>query len=168
MVSDALKEASAVLQDAGVEIKAAEQTIAGSSDPKTTEDKSDGHFANYAEYNKTLRTWFVTFGIGGPFLLLTNEAVAAKFADGQLLRWIVYPFLAACSLQVLLAVMNKTSSWYCYHFYEERPKTKDKMRWYHRFAISLGGHSWIDLLFDVGSLALFGISVVSIVLKLVP
>ncbi len=28
-----------------------------------------GSFAAYSEYNKTLRTWLVAFGIGGPALL---------------------------------------------------------------------------------------------------
>jgi len=36
---------------------------------KTALDEASGHFGNYAEYNKLLRTWFVAFGIGGPTLL---------------------------------------------------------------------------------------------------
>jgi hypothetical protein len=37
------------------------------------EEDAVGTFQAYAEYNKTLRTWFVAFGIGGPALFLVND-----------------------------------------------------------------------------------------------
>ena len=34
-------------------------------------------FANYMEYNKALRTWFVTFGLGGVSIFLINDKLGA-------------------------------------------------------------------------------------------
>jgi hypothetical protein len=35
-------------------------------------ERAAGHFSNYAEYNKLLRSWFVAFGIGGIALFLVS------------------------------------------------------------------------------------------------
>ncbi len=33
----------------------------------------DGYYKVYEEYSKTLRTWFVAYGIGAPVLVLNND-----------------------------------------------------------------------------------------------
>ena len=43
-----------------------------------TEASGGGHFENYAEYAKTLRSWLVAYGIGGPVLFLTNKDAPEK------------------------------------------------------------------------------------------
>jgi len=61
---------------------------------------SAAHFANYQEYNKALRTWFVTFGLGAPALFLVNDKLWPKFdAYGHHTRIVVY-YLIGCAVQV--------------------------------------------------------------------
>ncbi len=38
----------------------------GESSPVPTVDDGAGHYAAYEEHARTLRTWLVTYGIGGP------------------------------------------------------------------------------------------------------
>lgn len=39
------------------------------------------YFESYNEYNKILRSWFVAFGIGGPVIFLTNDALYVDFLE---------------------------------------------------------------------------------------
>jgi hypothetical protein len=56
----------------------------------------------YDEFAKTLRTWLVAYGIGGPVLLLTNETVRQAIAKSGAARCIAGTFLLGVGLQVLL------------------------------------------------------------------
>ncbi len=75
-----------------------------------TTDRAE-YFAAYEEYSKVLRTWFVAYGIGGPVLLLTNEALAKAIKTSGQGRGLAALFLIGVGLQVVLAAMNKFSMW---------------------------------------------------------
>src|SRR5882757_5982020 len=69
-------------------------------------DDARAQFANYQEYNKLPRTWFVAFGIGGLVLLYTRPDLLEKL--GEVDRdWIIWAFLAGSAIQVVLASVNK-------------------------------------------------------------
>jgi hypothetical protein len=53
-------------------------------------------FGDYDRYAKVLRAWFVAYGVGGPVLLLTNEAVRDKIADSRLVRCIAFHLPDRC------------------------------------------------------------------------
>lgn len=115
--------------------------------------EAESLFKAYEEYAKTLRTWFVAYGIGGPVLLLTNEAVRGKVAASGLAHTLGAAFLSAVAAQVCLAFLNKTVLWANY-FAELRPALAKTRRY--RFAAWIGEQYWIDVVIDIGSMILFG------------
>ena len=72
------------------------------------------HYTAYSDYAKTLRTWLVAYGIGGPVLLVTQERLATRVIASGCARWIVCIFLAAVAIQVILAFVNKWITWIQY------------------------------------------------------
>lgn len=109
-------------------------------------------FANYSEYNKTLRAWLVAYGIGGPVLLLTNEKISTKFSSAPNKKFIVYLFLAGVACQVLLAFLNKWCAWYVYAGEAERSyrhtRTYKAWNW-------INSKPQIDFVLDSTSVILF-------------
>lgn len=120
-------------------------------DPTRTAE-AESLFRAYEEYAKTLRTWFVAYGIGGPVLLLTNEKVQEKIAASGQARTIALFFLLGVVGQVVLAFVNKTALWANYYA-ELNPHLVTQKRY--RFAAWLAEQFWIDFLLDVAALWLF-------------
>ena len=115
--------------------------------------EAESLFKAYEEYAKTLRTWLVAYGIGGPVLLLTNEAVRGRVVASGSARHIGALFLGAVGAQVGLAFLNKTVLWANY-FAQLRPELADTKRY--RFASWVAEQYWFDALVDVASLLMFG------------
>ena len=122
--------------------------------------KHEDHWSNYVEYNKTLRTWFVTFGIGGPVLLLLNPSLLIAVKEDGRAHWVVGLFLLGCLLQIGIAITNKTVSWYMYC--GERDAARRTGKWYRRCE-SLSELFWLDLTVDLLTLLAFGLAVVLLV-----
>ncbi len=113
------------------------------------------YFKAYEEYSKVLRTWFVAYGIGGPVLLLTNEALAKAVKISGQGKSLAALFLIAVALQVVLAALNKFSMWGIY-FGEFKQAFKSTLRY--RICQWFSDAFWIDLLIDVLTLSLFAIA----------
>ena len=113
---------------------------------------SDELYKAYEEYSKTLRTWFVAYGVGAPVLFLTNDQVAAKIAKSGDARQIATLFLVGVGLQIILAMVNKTSMWGCYYG-EQNPKFKTTYRW--KLADWVSEQFWFDFIIDLVTLILF-------------
>jgi len=123
-------------------------------------EQASGYFGNYAEYNKLLRTWFVAFGIGGPALLYTRPELLEKLSDLHR-SWVIWAFLAGSGIQVFLAALNKYLSWQEYRFLTLKAANPDRRRsWIERSGAWISGQFWIDVLFDLSSMALFGYSII--------
>ena len=60
---------------------------------KPVEVESRQSFITYTEYSKTLRTWLVTYGIGGPILFISQDQIATKLAASTDKSCIIYLFL---------------------------------------------------------------------------
>jgi hypothetical protein len=59
---------------------------------------SDGYFKVYEEHMKTLRAWFVAYGIGGPVLFVTlKEFAATVIASGNSRSIGIFSYLASFS-----------------------------------------------------------------------
>jgi len=110
------------------------------------------NFSSYVEYNKILRTWLVAFGIGGPALLIVNEKLIVKLSAVNELGWIAGVFFLGVSLQVLGALINKYTNWIIY-FGEVDESFQEKNRY--TLALWLGRQLWIDIIFDLTSMAAF-------------
>lgn len=118
-------------------------------------DEEGTHFANYAEYSKTLRSWLVAYGIGGPVLFLTNKDAPAKVSESPYLGLIITLFVAGVALQIFLAFINKWAAWQMYkgacvngHQVTRTYRTWD---W-------INSQSWIDFLIDLGVLISFSVA----------
>lgn len=114
--------------------------------------ESEGYYSVYEDYARSLRSWFVAYGVGGPVLLLTNESVREKVARSGEARSIAIFFLMGVALQVCLAAMNKTLMW-CMYFGVKEPAFR-RNGCYRRISW-LARQYWIDLIVDLISIGLF-------------
>ena len=119
----------------------------------STEDDGSEHYAAYEEHAKTLRTWLVAYGIGGPVLIISQDAVWKRLSESGALREIAACFLGGVGLQVILAAVNKSAMWACY-FGEIDPKYRSTIRY--SFGVWLSEQYAIDFVCDVVAMALFG------------
>ena len=121
---------------------------------KKPPDKSDPHgfFDAYAEFARTLRTWLVAYGIGGPVLFITNDTAFTRLRSSGYMGFIGLCFLLGVALQVFGALMNKITMWTIY-FGEDNEAFRQR-RLYKLFD-RLSECILIDLLWDVGSIVLF-------------
>jgi hypothetical protein len=133
-----------------------------STSPSTPEIKSE-FYPPYAEFSKTLRTWFVGFGIGGPVVLLANEAAWKSIVASQCSGHMGILFLLGGGLQVTSALLNKHAMWHQY-IVEPAPydspddkaqKARLKLRWPYKLAEWYSYQNWIDELLDVFTLIVF-------------
>jgi len=115
----------------------------------------EGYYANYTEYSKTFRTWLVAYGIGGPVLLLTNEATARTFAASAHARSIVDLFLLGVVLQVLGTGINKWAAW---HVYSDMKDASRENGCWSRGWCWINEQAWIDVCVDIGAIVAFGMA----------
>jgi len=111
-----------------------------------------GYFDGYVSFSGVLRNWLIAYGIGGPVLFITQTEVTKKLADSGQSLSIALLFLAGVFLQVLVALLYKGAMWYLY-VGEVDPEKRNTRR----YAISdwLSEAFWLELLFDLGTIALF-------------
>jgi len=116
-------------------------------------DLSKEYLSAHTEFSKSLRTWFVAYGIGAPVLLLTNKEIANTLKESGNARAIAAIFLVGVCLQVMLATANKTSMWGIYYG-ETNPLFKNTRRY--KSAWWFSEAYWIDLVIDVTTMGAFG------------
>jgi hypothetical protein len=114
---------------------------------------TDTLFANYQEYNKTLRAWLVTFGVGVLTLFLLHPDVLKPLKQSGQLRVVIQLYLGGCGAQILIAMLNKFAGWYGY--YAAVHPNEAERRWY-KFWTWLSNQFWLDMIADIASLILFG------------
>lgn len=119
----------------------------------------------YGEHARTLRLWLVAYGIGAPVLLVTNDVLFLAVLQSGVARQIAFYFLAGVGLQVVISTASKNSMWALYYG-ETAPRFKQTRRF--KVAYWFSEQYWIDLLFDLVTLAFFLVATaksLSIVLK---
>jgi len=117
------------------------------------ESDEAGYFEGYVSFARTLRTWLVAYGVGGPALVLTQETLASKFVASANAGLITELFLGGVGTQVLGALLYKTSMWYLYM--GERHETLKGRRMY-KIADWLSEAFWLESLLDLTSIVLLG------------
>lgn len=108
-------------------------------------------YGSYEEYSKTLRTWFVAYGVGAPVIFLSNEALTTKVLSAPTSRCLIAAFFAGVLVQVILTIINKHAMWGCYYG-EIKPEFQSTYRY--KIADWLSSQYWIDIIIDFISLAL--------------
>lgn len=111
----------------------------------------------YAEYSRTIRTWFVAYGIGAPLLILTTKELARSLKTSGSMWVIAILFLVGVCFQVLLAAVNKATMWALYYG-EIRPTFTSTKRY--KWAHSYSEHLLIDLGVDVATMVVFAVATV--------
>jgi len=119
------------------------------------EDKAEdsGFYEAYAGFARALRTWFIAYGIGGPVIFLTNEAASKTLLASGAARAVAYCFLLGVTLQILTAVLYKSAMW---HLYMGELDPDKQSRQFYKASDWLTQQYWLEVLLDVGTLALFG------------
>jgi len=108
-------------------------------------------YGSYQEYSKTLRTWFVAYGVGAPVIFISNETITSKVLSNPNSKSLIAAFLIGVLIQVILTIINKNAMWGCYYG-EENPEFQSTYRY--KLADWFSSQYWIDIVFDLLSLAL--------------
>ena len=119
------------------------------------EEDPVGSYSTYLEYNKVLRTWFVTFGVGGPALFLVNDKIAERLVKGGMLKEVAILFLAGATAQIIGALLNKITNWYVYMSAYE---ANFRGTWQHKFSEWFTHAFWFDIAVDVITIICFGVA----------
>jgi hypothetical protein len=115
----------------------------------------EGFYRVYEEYAKSLRTWFVGYGIGGPVLILTQDKVKQVVVDSGEARFIAILFLLGVGFQIFLSLLNKWINWGVYAYSESKRMSESKR---FRFCSAVSEKEYIDIGLDVGSFLAFGLA----------
>lgn len=142
---------------------------------------SDGHYKVYEEHMKTLRAWFVAYGVGGPVLFVTQQDFASTLVDSGLSQLVGVLFLFGVLLQALVALFNKWVNWGLYYFDEDDAETgvavdtvetsgdavdtETKPRGLQGFCESYSSKVWIDIVADLATLILFAVATVLVLIE---
>lgn len=142
---------------------------------------SDGHYKVYEEHMKTLRAWFVAYGVGGPVLFITQQDFAATLVDSGWSQLIGVLFLVGVLLQALVALFNKWVNWGLYYFDEDDADTSSvvdtvetssdavdtemQSQRLRRLCESYSSKVWVDILADLATLVLFAIATVLVLIE---
>ena len=126
----------------------------------TTTD-SEGYYKVYEEHMKTLRAWFVAYGVGGPVLFVTQQHFAETLVGSGAITFIAYLFLLGVVLQVIIAALNKWVSWYLYYCSEHSSANTGKI---YKIVKNISEMFWIDIVFDIGTLVLFAWATIKVML----
>jgi len=121
--------------------------------------ESDSYYKVYEEYAKSVRTWFIAYGIGAPVLVLGNDKLWKQLVSDNLLLPIALLFIGGGVAQILIAMINKWMNWQNFHI-EFQSKTAANYEWYDRFTKWLTRQFWIDIVFDIGSTVAFAMGTV--------
>ena len=124
--------------------------------PRVQWPEARGEFYDpYAWYARTVRYWFMAYGIGAPAAVLGNDRLYGKLIAGHCLQTVIGFFLAGILLQLCIAVLNRTAMWYLYQAENREPDFQNRLRV--RVSDWFSDRYWPDLLFDLLTVSCFGI-----------
>jgi len=115
--------------------------------------EEEGFYAVYSDYTKTLRTWLVAYGVGGPVLFVTQDMIAKPVIESGKAFWIVCLFLVGVAAQVFIALVNKYVNWYLYN---KADPTQPRNENVHRRVDWLSERIGLDVSMDIISIVAFG------------
>ncbi len=124
-----------------------------------TNADADSYYKVYEEYAKAVRTWFIAYGIGAPVLVLGNEKLWKQLASENLLLVVGLVFIGGGIAQIVIALINKWMNWQNFHI-EFQTKAIADYQWYDRLTKWLTRQFWIDMIFDIASVASFAVGTV--------
>jgi hypothetical protein len=117
--------------------------------------EKEDYFPSYAAFAKLLRTWLVGFGIGVPILFCSQDAFSDILERPSMAITIIVMFLGGVVIQVIAALLYKTTMWYLYCG-ERDEEFKKSMRY--DFFDWVSEQYWLEVLIDLITILLFAIA----------
>jgi hypothetical protein len=117
----------------------------------------------YLSHARTLRTWFVAYGIGAPVLLLHQDKLLDKLLRSPQTRMIAVCFLAGVAVQVTTSIVYKAAMWHLYRA-EYHPEVKQR-RFYPLFDW-VSEAFWLEFSLDFLTMFLFAFGTVKTIVLL--
>jgi hypothetical protein len=114
-----------------------------------------GYYEPYSSYHRSLRLWFLAYGIGAPVFLVQFPGAIDALKNAGSLRPVTGLFLAGVVVQVAAALIYKTAMWYLY-MEELRELPHDSKRV--KVSSWLSSEYWLEALFDGITLFLFAVA----------
>lgn len=134
--------------------------------PQPAKPRDDsGFFGPYSEFAKSLRTWFIAYGVGAPAFILSNESISKRVLLSGCSRYIAYLFLGGVALQIFQALLYKSAMW---QLYSGEIDPSHKQRWSYRASDFISDSFMLELLFDVGTLLAITAATVRLLMVLLP
>jgi len=124
-------------------------------------EENHAFFDAYCDYARTLRTWLVAYGVGGPVLFLTQERISAAIAASGQGRTIAYLFLLGAFLQICISLINKWANW---HLYAYGDNSSAKLPWLYKVSNWIIDKFYLDIICDIGSVVSFGVATMKVLL----
>lgn len=121
---------------------------------------------SYRQHATNLRNWFLAYGIGGPVLLLGNEKIWDKFAAAPNAKYISWLFIAGIALQVVLAIVDKYTSWFGAYGSLDLAARRGTMKY--KIALIWLDHDWPSIALDCATLVIFGLATIELFKALFP
>jgi|APCry1669189034_1035192.scaffolds.fasta_scaffold42235_2 hypothetical protein len=75
----------------------------------------ESNFAQYSQYNNTLRSWLVAFGVAVPAVFISSKDAQAFLQHVPDLKNVIATFLAGVCSQIVVSFINKFVAWSAYH-----------------------------------------------------
>lgn len=113
------------------------------------------HYDIYTEYSKVLRTWLVAYGVGVPALILSQKDLWQRLATSGQIQLIVILFIVGVTVQVMLAIVNKSIMWISYYG-NINPRFKSS-KW-HSLSITIAKYYFIDFIIDIISIGTYAVA----------
>ena len=114
-------------------------------------DGGSRYYEEYSEYAKSLRTWFVAYGIGGPVVIMTQGSLYKRLLGSGEAAEIAVVFLAGVAIQMFAALLYKAATWRLHYHEDIRHEPLTKKDWAKRVESTYA----IDVIFDLLTLLLF-------------
>jgi hypothetical protein len=122
----------------------------------------DANLALYSEYNKTLRSWFVAFGIAVPAVFVTSKDAKEFLLKSSDFHFIIIVFLVGVAGQIVISFLNKFISWSAYHRDDCTLMHGNDCHPAYKYLASHENAIWIDVSFDILTIVCFAWAVVEL------
>ena len=123
-----------------------------------------GYDEPYLVFARTLRTWFVAYGIGVPVVFLNQDKLLDRLLRSGHARLIAGCFLGGVAVQIGTTIVYKAAMWHLYRA-EYQPAVK-RTRLFPFFAW-VSDAFWLEFLLDALTLALFAFGTVTTLFVLI-
>ena len=78
-------------------------------------DPDFGYYDVYSEYSRSIRAWFVGYGVGLPALLINNKDIVQKLSEQNQIHFVMSCITVGLLLQIFLVILNKAVMWSSYY-----------------------------------------------------